>query len=103
MKQSLAIPTLLATLPGVMIAVPAFASSDRDQTQAHYQRGDELDNMGKYEEAIEEFRKALWLNRNHFESHNNLGFVFSKLGRYWEAIRIDPDLELPLQQPRICL
>ena len=98
MKQRLAIPILLSILLGVMIAVPTSALSNRDQAQAHYQRGDELSDSGKYEEAVDEFRKAIRLNPSHFESHNNLGFAFSRLGRYWEAVheykeavRVHPD------------
>ena len=57
----------------MMIALTGFTLSKQDQ--AHFQRGDELNSLEKYEEAIVEFRKALRLNLNHFESRYNLGFA----------------------------
>ena len=78
MKQRLTSPALLTLIFAVLIAVSGFTSPKQDQ--AHFQRGDELNRSGKYEEAIVEFRKAIRLDLNHFESHYNLGFRVFQIG-----------------------
>ena len=98
MNKILTVSTLAVIFFSGWIAAPALALSDRDQAQAHYHQGDDLIDGGKFEEAVKEFKESIRLNPNHFESHNNLGFVYSQMGRYWEAVneyrqgvRIRPD------------
>jgi hypothetical protein len=53
---------------------------------AHNNRGNELLDRGRYDEALEEFKIALALNPKYTEAHNNLGYILCRQGRYDEAI-----------------
>jgi tetratricopeptide (TPR) repeat protein len=64
----------------------------------HNNLGIAYDEVGRYEEAIEEFQEALRLDSGYIEVHNNLAVTYDKMGRYEEAImelqealRINPD------------
>lgn len=52
----------------------------------HFWRGKSIQDQGKYEEAIVEYRKVLHLDANYVEAHYNLGAALSKQGNYKEAI-----------------
>lgn len=61
-------------------------------------RGNLFYYVGRYEEAEEEYRKALKMDPNDPVAHNNLGYLLCNLNRYKEsekeykeAIRIDPN------------
>ena len=45
-----------------------------------------LDDMGKYEEAITWYDKALVDNPNYLDALNNKGYALDNLGKYEEAI-----------------
>ena len=69
-----------------------------NKDRPHYNLGNVFLKQGKYEEAINQYKEALRINREHTEAHNNLGSVFLKQGKYQEAInqykealRINPD------------
>jgi tetratricopeptide (TPR) repeat protein len=53
---------------------------------AHYTHGVSLDNLGRYEEAIASYDRAIEIDPNHSNAHNNRGVSLDKLGRYEEAI-----------------
>lgn len=53
---------------------------------AYHNRGFALRKLGKDEEAIKSYDKAIKLNPNYPEVYNNKGYVLYKLGRYEEAI-----------------
>jgi Flp pilus assembly protein TadD len=56
-----------------------------DNPDAHNNLGQRLQAQGKYEDAIEEFRKALAINPNFSGALNNMGVCYGKLRRYPEA------------------
>ena len=67
---------------------------------AHNNRGNQLLEMGQYDEAEEEFKIALALNPVYTEAHNNLGYILSHQGHYKEAeaefreaLKYTPDFE----------
>lgn len=71
------------------------------EAQEHIRRGDALQDQHNYEAAIAEYRKALALDTNYVNAHNNLGNALDELGRhdeaiqeYREAIRIMPPYAL---------
>ncbi len=62
---------------------------------AWYNKGLALAKLGKYEEAIECFDKAIELNPNFAPAWNNKGVALAKLGKYEEAIKCyDKALEI---------
>lgn len=55
------------------------------------------EQQGKVEKAIEEYKRALDIERNYVEAHNNLGFLYLQQGKpnlaiqeFAEAIRLNP-------------
>jgi len=73
---------------------------NKDDAKKHFDEGVRLYNLGRYEEAIEEFDRALAINPNDMEAHNNKGYVLNMLSRYEEAIMecdkalaIDPNIK----------
>jgi protein O-GlcNAc transferase len=49
--------------------------------------GNALSSLGRKEEAMEWYRKAIALNPNYADPHNGMGVVLSSLGRKEEAER----------------
>jgi superkiller protein 3 len=71
---------------------------------AHYNLGILLADMGRTDEAMVHYQKALELNPNHAEAHNNLGALLAKTGRtdeaiahYRKALEINPEAITPFQ------
>ena len=46
----------------------------------------ELKELGEYRKAIGCYEKAIQVNPNHVEAHNNLGIVLNELGEHQKAI-----------------
>ncbi len=70
-------------------------------TDAYYNRGLVYQNLEKYDEAIEDYTKAIHLDPDFALAYNNRGVVYHNLEKYdeaiedyTEAIRLDPDLAL---------
>ena len=53
---------------------------------AHNNLGTVYYGLGRADEAIEEYQKAIRLKPGYALAHNNLGLVYGKLGRVDEAI-----------------
>ena len=41
--------------------------------------------MGRYDESEREYRRAIEINPNYADAHNNLGILLAESGRYAEA------------------
>ena len=54
----------------------------------HFSLGEVLTRMGRYEEAIAEFRKAIKLRPDRIQYYNNLGAHLANLGRDQEAVEV---------------
>jgi protein O-mannosyl-transferase len=70
-----------------------------DLLEAQYNLATTLQELGRLEEAAEEYRKTIGMAPDHARAHANLGNVLRQLGRtaeaersYAEAIRLAPDL-----------
>jgi len=66
---------------------------------AHTNLGVALEQQGKLDEALAEYREAERLAPERYEVHNNLGNLLAGMGKprealaeYQEAVRLDPDL-----------
>jgi len=76
----------------------------------HFNMGKVLVDVGKINEGISHFNKALELNPDYVEAHNNLGSAFLKERKYnkaikhfAEAIRIKPSLHYPYANMGVAL
>jgi tetratricopeptide (TPR) repeat protein len=66
-----------------------------DDSTAWHRKGIVLDNLGRYEEALQVYDKALELKPNDFDAWHRKGGTLDKLGRYEEALlAIDKALKL---------
>ncbi len=73
-----------------------------DQRYAdHYSLGTSYGNLGRWNEAMQEFKASLKFYPNYAPSHHGLGIVYDRLGKtdlaiqeYRQAIRCDPSFEL---------
>ena len=69
-----------------------------DDSEARYSFARDLEALGRAEQAIQEYQRALALNDAYVEAHNDLGLVLLSIGRaqlaqehFRRAIEIDPD------------
>jgi tetratricopeptide (TPR) repeat protein len=76
--------------------------NERLVTWAHNGLGNVYDELGRYEEAIAEYQRAIELDPKDAYPHNGLGNVYYELGRYDEAlaeyeraIELDPKYAYP--------
>jgi tetratricopeptide (TPR) repeat protein len=51
----------------------------------YFQQGNNLEKLGKYKEAIEQYKKAVEFDPKHAEAYANWGVVLDKLGKHEEA------------------
>ena len=72
-----------------------------DNAKKHFDEGDRLYYLGRYEEAIKEYDKVIAIDPNFKEGHDGKGAALYYLGRYEEAIKefdkalaIDPNDEI---------
>ena len=66
----------------------------------HYNKGNELYNLGQYEKAIEEYDQAIKLDQNNPLYHNGKGIALYMLGQYEKAIEeYDQAIKLSLNEP----
>ena len=72
-------------------------SPTKDQSATHYNLGNAYGKLGRYNEAVEAYEKAIRIKPDYANAHYNLGVAYGKLNRYNEAIeaykqaiRIDP-------------
>jgi tetratricopeptide (TPR) repeat protein len=75
-----------------------------DEAKKEFDRGAQLSDKGKFQDAAERFKKALGIFPNFFRARNTLGIQYLKLGRWAEAeeqfekaIEIDPKALGPRQ------
>lgn len=73
-------------------------SSGQPPALMAYNDGYRLSQVGKYDEAIVQFKKAIGLNANYAEAYNMLGFCTRKLGNtadaftyYDKALQLKPN------------
>ena len=66
------------------------ASEFNPPGEEHFRKGMELDDEGRWQEAIAEFDKAISLNPNHVDALAQRGYAYAELG---EANRAIADLE----------
>jgi len=58
-----------------------------DLAREHFNKGVKLSIMGKYDEAIEEYKKTIKLNPTSAEAYNNIGFAYLDKGDVDNAIK----------------
>ena len=71
---------------------------DPKDTEAHYNLGNTLKELNKFEDAEESYKKAIKLKPDYAEAHNNLAIMLRELGKledakisYQVAIDLKPD------------
>jgi len=72
-----------------------------DDAKVHVELGNIYANKGMYDQALEEFQKAVEINPNNFVAHNNIGIIYRKKGQlenameeYRKALRVNPNYPL---------
>ena len=59
---------------------------EREYGEAYYNRGTCLGHLGRHEEAIADYTRAIELNPQYANAHNNRGNALDDLGRHEEAL-----------------
>lgn len=77
---------------------------DQDQSAtSHNYLADALEEKGLYAEAEEEYKAAIEKDPNHYQSYNDLGYLYEVLGRvnesvamYRKALEINPEYDIAM-------
>ncbi len=64
------------------------AGEDSDDATVYFDRGVDYLKSGMYKEAIEVYKRAIFINTGYIEAYNNLGKAYGELGMYKEAIEV---------------
>ena len=74
-------------------------SYNPNSSRAHNNLGNVLDDRGRFDEAVAEYRKALEIRPDYAKAHSNLGLALAGRGQfdaaiveYRKALKINPDL-----------
>ena len=66
----------------------------------HLEQANTLSVMGKFEEAIQEYQKALKIRASNIQAWHNMGVILEKLGRNEEALdAFNKALEINMRSP----
>lgn len=57
----------------------------KEDAELYYITGNALSIQNNYEQAVKYYEKAVSINPLHEEAHNNLAFLYNKLGEYTKA------------------
>jgi tetratricopeptide (TPR) repeat protein len=71
----------LEDFPAALHAFEMVSGTEVEDIQFHYQLGDDFYKRGMFEEAIQEYEKALDLNPNYADVNNHLGLAASAAGK----------------------
>ena len=82
--------------------------SDKEEALEHYYKGQEYFSQEKYNQAIQEYKKAIKKDRKFPFALDMLGYSYRRIGKYKEAIKyynksikIDPNGRVPLMNKPI--
>ncbi|HMB44614.1 MAG TPA: tetratricopeptide repeat protein, partial [Candidatus Methanoperedens sp.] len=78
---------ILHGLLGKSPYVPPKSKPENNREIEWYKKGVEFNNIGKYNDAIECYKKALEINPKNEKTWNNIGSVYFKLKMYLEALK----------------
>lgn len=78
--RSLATGAAFVAAAAVFVNVDFYGTHVGDRAQTHYTIGLAHANQGRYEDAIEEYRKAIGLSPNYAKAYNNLGLALEGVG-----------------------
>jgi tetratricopeptide (TPR) repeat protein len=81
-----------------------------EDAESHYNFGNYLRDLGRHDEAVRCYRRALEINRDFAEAHGNLGFVLRNIGQpenalasLRRALEIKPDFAIAYNSMGIVL
>jgi len=72
-------------LSSFMILSVTFLSCAKQNPEEHFKKGTRLYAEEKYDEAIEEFQKAIEIDSTYLNAYVNLGAIYFKQGKYEQA------------------
>ena len=78
----------ISSVLALVIVIFAGCATDFEKSSKYYNaKGYEYFKIGKYEQAIDEYNKALKLNPQYFGAYVNRGNAYEAMKRHWTAIR----------------
>jgi len=64
------------------------SASNTELAIRHYQRGNTYNNMGRYEDALEEYRLSVAADNEFLDSYRNMGNIYMSLERPGDAVPV---------------
>lgn len=96
--RKLAVWLIVMLIAALAMSVVGCGGPEEGTAEWYLDRGNELAEEGRYEEAIEEYTKAIEIDPDYAAAYNNRGYAYDELGEYQQAIddytkaiEIDPD------------
>ena len=86
MRRAQILQLIILCLAAKAFPVWAMTPQIGERARLDRQRGLEQFWSGRYEEAIESFKRAVSLQPDYYDAQNDLGVTYVKLGRLEEAV-----------------
>jgi tetratricopeptide (TPR) repeat protein len=104
MKRKEALLTIALCLLIAWVIMPISCAEEKatDTAEWHYNQGVDLQEQGRYDEAIEEYNKAIELNPEFVEAYQKRGGIYNAeknefdkaIADFDKAIKLDPEFAL---------
>src|SRR6266567_4115248 len=94
-NKEMKLASLASTLILTLVLVPVTAgqvSTEKTkilkEAQEYFDKGQELFDAKKYQEATEAYKRGISLDPNNTYAHGQLAYIYSELGRNLESLEI---------------
>jgi tetratricopeptide (TPR) repeat protein len=71
---------------------------DRNFVRGHVELGETLVQLGRFDEAVNEFQQALALDKNSLSALAGLGFAYAVMGNKLKALQVIEQLQVAAKQ-----
>ncbi len=83
---------LILLVPAIVLGAIIITNNQEGDAQDYFMTGNALFKQNDIQEAIKSYKKTVEINPLHEQAHNNLAFLYNKLGEYKKAAQHQAEL-----------